>query len=342
MAETPVLLERLPALAAAEWDGLMAQYPDATVYHLSSWHRCLERSFPGTVVRFAVLDGDRACGHWCGFLVKKFGVRVFGAPLPGTGVDYLHPLFSHAPSVPRFLAAVRAWAEQEGIALVELGGRCFSVEELGAAGYRARCSHTYRVDISGGAEEVWSGMKPAMRNKVRKAEKSGVTVEFDTSPEFPRRYIGMLKATFGRQGLVPTYGLERVETIVDELIPSGNAATFTASLSDDAVAAIILLLDGTTAYFWGGASYRRAYEVGANDIIHWHALQYAIEKGLAVYDTSGGGDYKTKFGGVLTDLPAGYLGLKPWAGVLRATVHGTARLRQTALGHLLRARRADR
>src|SRR5262249_35077148 len=122
-------------MTAAEWDRVTAAYPDATIFHRSCWHACLENSLPGRVVRFEIVDGDAVCGHWCGFLVRKFGASVLGAPLPGSGTDHMFPLFSHAPPVRAFLAALRSWASARRISMVDLGGEYFAEAELIAGGF---------------------------------------------------------------------------------------------------------------------------------------------------------------------------------------------------------------
>jgi hypothetical protein len=331
-----IILRELSDVTANEWDNAVAVYPDTTVFHLSGWHTCLERSLPGSVLRFEVEADGELCGHWCGFLATKFGMRVFGAPLPGSATDYMYPLFSKQPPVGQFLAAVHSWAKDRRIGMVELGGEYFSEADLAANRYKIRRAVTYRVDLSVGAADVWKNLKPAMRNKIHKAEKSGVVISRDTSPEFSGRFFDMLQAVFNRQGLTPTYGLSRVETLVRTLAESDNVVTLTAWREGQALASIILLADSKAFYFWGGASYDTAYPFGANDAVHWHALQLAIEKGLAVYDTCGGGAYKTKFGGTLVSIPGGYLCIDPLFRVVRGTVRIGVRTRSVVLGHAKR------
>jgi lipid II:glycine glycyltransferase (peptidoglycan interpeptide bridge formation enzyme) len=251
----------------------------------------------------------------------------------------MYPLFSQQPPVGQFLNAVYAWARERRVHMVELGGKYFSEADLTAHGYKTHTAQTYRVDLSGGASEVWKNLKPAMRNKIHKAEKSGVVITHDTCPEFPHRFFDMLQAVFTRQGLSPTYGLSRVETVFRTLADSGNVLPLTAWRDGEPLASVILLTDSRAAYFWGGASYETAYPFGANDIIHWHALRLAIERGLSVYDTCGGGDYKTKFGGQLIALPAGYIAINPVFGAIRAAVQRTLRARSVVLGRAKRLRR---
>ena len=105
----PITVRELPDLSARAWDAAIASYRNATVFHASAWHQGLNDALPGRVVRFQVEMENEVCGHWCGFLVTKFGLKVFGAPLPGTATDYMYPLFSKTPAVEAFLKSVRTW-----------------------------------------------------------------------------------------------------------------------------------------------------------------------------------------------------------------------------------------
>ncbi len=198
------------------------------------------------------------------------------------------------------------------------------------------------MDLSGGEAAVWSQLKPSMRNKVRKAEKSGVTVIEDASPNFPVKFFDMLRAVFNRQGKAPTFNLRRVETVVRVLKDRGCLIPLTALRNNEPLASVILLLDGRTAYYWAGASYVDAYPFGANDIIQWHALQLAIGRGIVGYDTCGGGAYKEKFGGTLMSLPAGHLSINPVIGLVRTTVAKGFRARQKVMGAIQRATKGVR
>lgn len=338
----PVTLRELPGLSLGAWDDLMASYRDATVFHSSAWHRGLNDALPGQVVRFQIEAGGEVCGHWCGFLVSKFGMKVFGAPLPGTATDYMYPLFSTAPAAGDFLAAVRTWASARRVGLIEVGGEYYDDHSLTAGGYRLQPTRTYRVDLSGGEDAVWQRLKPAMRNKVRKAEKQGVAVVEDTSPAFPHEFSDMLRSVFNRQGKAPSYDQRRIEAVIAALGPSGNLSTLTAIRDNQRLASVILLHDAKTSYFWAGASYPSAYPFGANDIIQWRAMQLAMSRGSTCYDACGGGDYKEKFGGTLVPLPAGHLVVRPIFGLVRSSVMKGFRARQALLGAVQRVATAWR
>jgi hypothetical protein len=324
----------LNEISDKEWDEFVETYPDSTVFHLSCWHHVLNSSFPGRVLRFQIVKGGKTCGHWCGFLREKFGIKIFGAPLPGTGTDYMYPLFLEKVSIDSVLDAFNSWAKARGIAHVELGGECFPKSILLSKGYTLRHMKTYRVDLSVGESKLWKSLKPQMRNKIRKAERNGIVVSNDTSPDFASYYFDMLKAVFKRQGLVPTYGLDRIEKVIQLLSASGNVSTFTAWRDSEALATLLLLHDKRNTYFWGGASYSSAYPYGANDVIHWEAFKYSIKRGIVCYDTCGGSGYKKKFGGYPVELPAGHNSINHIFSIVRNIAYSSYSTKQKVLGYL--------
>lgn len=315
-----------------DWDSIVKKYSKATVFHLSCWHQVLNSSISGRVIRFKILKDDETFGYWCGVLLKKFGIKIFGSPLPGSGTDYMYPLLTKKLSANELFVACHQWAKNTGVVHIELGGEIFTENLLKKKGYNLRPMCTYRVDLLFDESVLWQNIKPTMRNKIRKAKKNGVIVSPDNTKEFASRYFDMLKFVFRRQGLVPTYSLDRVEKIIKILSNSGNIVNFTAWKDSEPLSTIILLKYDKTLYFWGGASYKSAYAFGANDIIHWYAFLYALNEGFSVYDTCGGGDYKKKFGGELINLPAGYLSLNPIFYFARNVALASINTKQKFLG----------
>ena len=84
-------IEEISYVNPVEWDKIVNTYPDHTVYHLSCWHHVLEDCFNGIITRFKILNDGELCGYWCGIIIKKFGIKIFGSP---TAATLLSPLAS--------------------------------------------------------------------------------------------------------------------------------------------------------------------------------------------------------------------------------------------------------
>src|SRR5947209_17520822 len=65
-------------------------------------------------------------------------------------------------------------------------------------------------------------MTSACRRNIRKAERNAVIVEEADSPDFADDYHAQLRDVFAKQGLVPTYGVDRARALVSCVHPAGR------------------------------------------------------------------------------------------------------------------------
>jgi CelD/BcsL family acetyltransferase involved in cellulose biosynthesis len=75
----------------------------------------------------------------------------------------------------------------------------------------------------------------------------------------------------------------------------------------------------TTAYFWGGASWRSRQIPPANEALIWEAMRYWRGRGVKALDL-GAGDYKRKFGVRDVAVPHLVHSSRPGLGAMRALV----------------------
>jgi lipid II:glycine glycyltransferase (peptidoglycan interpeptide bridge formation enzyme) len=147
-------------------------------------------------------------------------------------------------------------------------------------------------------------MDSACRRCVRKAEKSGVTIEEAHDPEFADEYYAQLKDVFAKQGLVPTYGVERVRALVKHVEPTGRVLLVRARDPEGkCIASGIFPGFNNIAEFWGNASWRSSQILRPNEAIQWYVMRYWKQRGVKIYDWGGGGSYKEKYGCVAHRVP---------------------------------------
>jgi len=147
-------------------------------------------------------------------------------------------------------------------------------------------------------------MDSACRRCIRKAEKSGVTIEEAHELAFADEYYEQLKDVFAKQGLVPTYKLDRVRALIRNLEPTGRLLLLRArDLQGKCIATGIFPGFNRIAEFWGNASVRSGQILRPNEAIHWHAMRYWKRHGVEIYDWGGEGVYKQKYGCVLHRVP---------------------------------------
>jgi hypothetical protein len=180
---------------------------------------------------------------------------------------------------------------------VELKDRRLEADALAGLGFTSSPTVTFEVDLSPPDEEVFARMSSACRRAVRKSQKSGVTVEEASPAGFAEDYYAQLEDVFAKQSLTPTYGIDRVRTLIRCLYPTGRLLLLRALAPDgECIATGIFPAMNGVAYFWGGASWRHGQILRPNEAIFWRAMCFWKARGMTVLDMGGGGDYKRKYG----------------------------------------------
>lgn len=174
-----------------------------------------------------------------------------------------------------------------------------------------RCAHV--LHLAGGIDVVWKGFADSRRRAIRKAEKSSVDVECDTTgrllPEFFELYAHN-EARWAEQQHEPAAlarfrtrfrdTLEKWQAIARHL--DGGCRQWVARRDGRPVASIIVLFGGNAHYTRGAMDKELAGPVRANDLLMWHAIQAAcaVDAGMFHLGESGASsslaDYKERFG----------------------------------------------
>jgi len=71
------------ALDASELEAILDGHADATVFHSSAGLQFVAASQRAEPVMAVVKLDGRPCGYFVGAVVRRFGVRILGSPLPG-------------------------------------------------------------------------------------------------------------------------------------------------------------------------------------------------------------------------------------------------------------------
>jgi GNAT acetyltransferase-like protein len=170
------------------------------------------------------------------------------------------------------------------------------------------------IDLAGGFDDVWKRFGGQTRNGVRKAEKSGVEVECDTSGRLVRVFYELYSRSVDRWAnqsgeplaLARWRGRRRDPLRKFELVAQhlGEACRVWVAWKDGAAAAaIIVLVQGANASYWRGAMDKTlAGPTRANDLLQCRAIEDAVASGCSRYHMgeSGGSvalsQFKERFG----------------------------------------------
>lgn len=282
---------------SANWP-LLDQFADRTVFQTREWVRFVSECQKATPVLAELRDGAEVVGYFTGLTFTRFGVKVLGSSFPGWTTPYMGFNLVEGASRAEALKALES-AVWDGLKCLhmEVSDPHFTPDDGRNLGFACDSYTSYRTDLTKPEEEIFNQMDSACRRCVRKAEKSGVTIEEAHDLAFADDYYAQLKDVFAKQGLVPTYTVERVRSLVKHLLPTGRLLLVRARDPEGkCIASGIFPGFNRIAEFWGNASFRSSQILRPNEYIQWYVMRYWKKRGVAIYDWGGGGTYKEKYG----------------------------------------------
>jgi hypothetical protein len=289
---------------SADW-ARMDAFADRTVFQTKSWIRFVSQCQRATPVLIELRDGGDTAGYFTGLTFTRLGVKVLGSSFPGWTTPYIG--FNLMPGASRSEALqaleVIAWDSLKCLHM-EVSDPYFVPKDGLDLGFQQGEFQSYRTDLTKSEAEIFNSMSAACRRCIRKAEKSGVTIEQGRDAAFADEYYAQLKEVFGKQGLVPTYNIGRVRSLIEHMGSTDRLLLLRArDAQGQCIATGIFPGFNKIAEFWGNASLRSSQILRPNELIHWYAMRYWKSRGIAIYDWGGGGTYKEKYGCVPHSVP---------------------------------------
>lgn len=143
---------------------------------------------------------------------------------------------------------------------------------------------TVRIDLRRPVDEILASMRSATRANIRKATRKGIAVR-GAGTSGLAAFGELVAETSRRQGGLATYAAGYYAEILRQFGHRGELLL--AELDGEVLAgAIIIGCGDTVAYKMGGWSGHRA-GLHPNELMHWHAMQWARERGYRYYDFEG-------------------------------------------------------
>ncbi len=301
---TGIHLEPLAAEEANRWDELVAPYASRHLFHRQVWLDYLAASRGLEIRKWSIMDGRRRLGYFCGGLVRKGPFRILGSPLRGWGTNFMGPVVDEPIDQPALLGALDAVSRQEGLAMIELEHPLLQPAILSARSYEDNHDRTFVVPLAPfDPDATFERIHSKKRNQIRKAIKSGLTVEDTDDPAIADEFYDRFADLMRHKGRVPPYPPEHPRLLFRHLRPEGLLfALRVRDASGRVLATGLFPHDDRTVYFWGGASWQDGRELNPNDYLQWSVIRLACERGLQAYNMCGPGRFKRGFGGDLVDV----------------------------------------
>jgi FemAB-related protein (PEP-CTERM system-associated) len=150
-----------------------------------------------------------------------------------------------------------------------------------------------RLPLPGNVDALWQALGTKMRNKIKRAEREDVAVQFGRA-ELLDEFYRVFSINMRDLG-TPVYTRRLFEAVLREVQSTWIGIV---TLAGEPVAAGFLIGFRDTVEIPWGSSLRSVNATRANTLLYWHLLKFACEKGYRVFDfgrsTPGSGPYEFK------------------------------------------------
>ena len=256
------------------WDDFVRSRQDATGYQLWNWRSVFERAF----------------GHSCHYLIARRGrsvtgvlplvemrSRLFGCALSSLPYVNYAGILAEGPDAARALARhATDLARSRGLSYVLMRHRHRMLPELPARTHKV----TMLLALKASARAMWDSLDRKVRNHIRKAEKSHLSVESGGAGLLNDFY-----AVFSRNMRdlgTPVYGRPLFEAILSQF--PGDARLHVVRLGVRPVAAALSYAYGNSVEIPSASSLREYRHLCPNHLLYWRVIEQTVAAGHRVFD----------------------------------------------------------
>lgn len=275
------------------------QYEDRSVFQTLPWVNFVAEAQGAEPLIVKIKEDGQTLGYFTGLIVKKLGIKILGSPFNGWTTTYMGFNLLPGVSVQEILEVFPEFVFKElGCRILQISERRFTEVDFSSSSYSIINYRNLEIDLTKSEDELFSNMASAKRRGIRKARKSGISIEEVSDIDFADDYYAQLEEVFAKRSLTPTYSKERVITLIRNLQPSGQLLLLRVRDPEgQCIATGIFPAFNDTMLFWGGASWRKFQHYRPNEYMFWYAMKYWKSHGIKTFNLGGWADYKKQYGG---------------------------------------------
>lgn len=287
VAEPAAQLAVIEYTDAATWDALVAQHPQGHMLQSWAWG-ALKQRFGWQPLRVTVTNGASVAA-----------AQLLIRPLYGLSVAYVPrgPLLAAEETLNRgLIQALQRIARRRRAAFLRLEPNVLETGDDAdtlnswlqtqrfAPSEPMQPRSSIHLDLTPEPDKLFASFSKGHRADVRRAERNGVSVRVGESEADLDTFYAIMQATGERQA----FGIHARAYYQTARSLFGDAARLLiAEQSGSPLAAFLVFAWGREATYMYSGSTEAGLKQGANHLLQWHAIQWARERGCALYDLWG-------------------------------------------------------
>jgi len=269
-------IEIINPLQLKNWDEFIVDFPTATIFHSSFWANVLNKSYSYSPQYFTLYHQ-----HLLEFMLPVMDIsnRITGkrgVSLPFT--DFCEPLIKDSLETTKIAEQIIETAALLNWKNIEFrgGNRLFQKQTHSLQYYR----HFLLMDDEA---KLLKNLKDSYRRNIRKAERNGIIVKIDNSPDSLEEFYKLNCITRKKHGL-PPQPIKFFRNVFDQIIKNRYGCIFQARFQNKIIASAIYFHFNNTAIYKYGASDIAHLPLRANNLLMWEAIKYFSAQNYQLLD----------------------------------------------------------
>lgn len=280
-------IEILESVDYKEWNKLLLNSLDSTVFHTLEWMKVLHKTYPSRQSLYII--ARNGSGEMMGGLAliraTRFGLHTLTTPSWGTPlvVDNAGEEVRQA-LLQRFSVLCERW----NVVYASLGDYSMKCDSLCSLGFERNRTFTHILSLEPSLEYVREKkLTKYTRKNVRLSKKRGVTIKEISNMSQVKQYYDISVHTHMRRSGKPGYPFIFYQNIFDIMKGKGIAKWHLAEKDGTVLAGTLHFVYKDTVFDLLNASYSEFLDLKANFLLVWSMITWAAENGYRYYNFGG-------------------------------------------------------
>jgi lipid II:glycine glycyltransferase (peptidoglycan interpeptide bridge formation enzyme) len=303
-----------------DWDNFVLSSIGSRAFHQSSWLNIIKSNHNLDLIKLGFYKNDSLVGVLPLF-VRKYGLfKIASSPFFVEDTPHLGYVGDNI-DINDIVLSTYNYLKFSSIGFARLVQYC-NHNNIDPQNYLNIIEkHTHILSLDKSEEILWKNLEGRCRTAVRKAEKTGVAIDFANDVSEMEEYFKILKDVYNRQNLIYPHPLQFFLDIFNKYNGS-QLYMLIGRLNGKVIAGGIFLVGPETVFYLNGASLRDFNNTGVNNLLQWKSILHACSLGKKYYDFVGSdmerfGKFKKSFGGELHTYMCLEIIKNPFVGFIR-------------------------
>jgi hypothetical protein len=271
------ILEIVDPTDYPQWDDLILNSAQYSVFHSSAWCKVLHDSYNYKPFYFVARKDDRFETVIPFMEISSPITGKRGVSLPFT--DYGPIIISENSNTNRYFNFIYELGEQHGWKYLEFRDNKIIPENSPVQVE----FYQHVLDLSDDGTEVFNKFRDSTKRNIKKAKKRGIATRISRSKDGMENFCRLNTSTRKKHGLPPQPDIF-FSKMFEHVISKDLGFVVEALFEDKTIAVALYLTYGGRVVYKYGASDSRFLNLRANNLVMWHAIEWACSEGFKTFD----------------------------------------------------------